>query len=202
MAHLRGATVLFKQERYSEAGQGYEVLTDLFPTGEYAALASYNTAVCYQEIEDWHAAIGGYVNFILDHPDHENAQGLWLQIAHLYQEELGDYRQAVEAYDHAQEAGDAPAAEIRYRQGECQEKGNRMEAALASYESSADAGTAADPFRIASLARLAEIAEERGNWSSAIGYWQAIVDTGGKPEWTQMAKDRIEALTSAGVAGS
>ncbi|RKZ11713.1 hypothetical protein DRQ50_13130, partial [bacterium] len=122
--------------------------------------------------------------------------------AHLYQEELGDYRQAVEAYDHALAAGDAPATEIRYRQGECHEKGDRMEGALVAYESSADAGSQADPFRIASLARLAEIAEERGNWSSAIGYWQTIADSGGKPEWVQMAQDRIAALTSSGVTGS
>jgi TolA-binding protein len=202
LAHLRASTVLFKQERFAEAAAGYEVLTDLFPDGEYAALASYNAAVSYQEIEDWHAAIGGYVRFILDHPDHDNAQGLWLQIAHLYQEELGDFRQAVEAYDHALAAGDAPAAEVHYRQGECHEKGDRDADALAAYEASAAAGPATDPFRIASLARLAEVAEERGNWSSAIGYWQAIADSGGKPEWTQMATDRIAALTSAGVAGS
>ena len=38
-----------------------------------------------------------------------------------------------------------------------------MEEALAAYRQSAAAGPAADPFRIASLARLAEIAEERGD---------------------------------------
>ena len=201
LAHLRAATVLFKQERFVESAQGYETLTDLFPEGEYAALAAYNAAVCYQEIEDWHAAIGGYTRFIVNHPQHENAQGLWLQVASLYQEELGDYPQAVEAYEHALESGDAPVAEMRYRQGECQEKDNHMEAALAAYEQSAASSPAADPFRVASLARLAEIAEERGDHPAAIRHWQSIVDAGGKPEWTQMAREHITALQSIGMTG-
>jgi TolA-binding protein len=201
LAHLRAATVLFKQERYVEAAQGYETLVDLFPAGEYAPLSTYNAAVCYQEIEDWHAAIGGYVRFIVDHPDHENAQGLWIQVANLYQEELGDYRQAVEAYEHALESGDAPVAEMRYRQGECFEKDGKMEAALGAYEASAGTSPAADAFRIASLARLAEIAEERGDNRTAVGHWQTIISAGGKPEWTQMAQERISLLQSVGMAG-
>ena len=201
LAHLRAATVLFKQERFVEAAQGYETLVDLFPVGEYAPLSTYNAAVCYQEIEDWHAAIGGYVRFMVDHPEHENAQGLWVQVASLYQEELGDYRQAVEAYEHAIESGDAPVAEMRYRQGECHEKDGKMEAALTAYEQSAASGTAADAFRVASLARLAEIAEERGDNRAAIKYWQSIVNAGGKPEWTQMAQERLGALQSVGLAG-
>lgn len=201
LAHLRAATVLFKQERYAEAAQGYEALTDLFPEGEYAALAAYNSAVCYQEIEDWHAAIGGYVRFVVDYPGHENAKGLWMQVASLYQDELGDYRQAVEAYDHALAGGDASLSEVRYRQGECHEKGDRAEEALASYEEAAATGPADDAFRVASLARLAEIAEDRGDHRTAIRHWQAIADAGGKPEWTQMAKERITALQSVGMAG-
>ena len=201
LAHLRAATVLFKQERYTEAAQGYEKLVDLFPDGEYAPLSTYNAAVCYQEVEDWHAAISGYVRFIVDHPNHENAQGLWVQVASLYQEELGDFRQAVEAYEHALESGDAPVAEMRYRQGECYEKDGKMEEALGAYGQSAAASPAADAFRIASLARLAEIAEERGDNRTAVRHWQSIINAGGKPEWTQMATERLSLLQSLGMAG-
>jgi len=201
LAHLRGATVLFKQEQYLDAAFSYETLTDVFPEGQYAALASYNAAICYQEIEDWHAAIGGYVRFLADHPEDENAQGLWLQIASLYQEELGDFRQAVEAYEHALESGETPVAEARYRQGECHEKDNSIDLALASYGAAAQEGAIVDPFRIASLARMAEIAEERGDWGAALSAWQQIQDAGGKPEWTAMADERINAIRSSGVVG-
>jgi TolA-binding protein len=201
LAMLRTATVLFKQEDYMAAAMGYENLTDNFPEGEYAPLAAYNAAVCYQEIEDWHAAISGYARFIVDYPTHDNAKGLWLQVAGLYQDELGDYRQAVEAYGHALETGDAPVAEIRYRQGECQEKDGKIEDALGSYGLAASDGETTDPFRIASLARLAEVAEERGDWSNAVNYWQAIANAGGKPEWTQMAQDRLAEIRAAGYAG-
>ena len=202
LAHLRTATVQFKQEQFLDSAQSYEVMLDLFPEGEYAPLAGYNAAICYQEVEDWHAAIGGFVRFLVDHPQHENAQGLWLQIASLYQEELGDYRQAVEAYEHALEAGSAPLNEIRYRQGECYEKAEMMDQALASYETAASQGAITDSFRIASLARLAEIAETRGDWPGAIAAWQRIIEAGGKPEWTQMANERIDAIRAAGVVGS
>ena len=73
---------------------------------------------------------------------------------------------------------------------------------MGSYLVSAEAGPSTDPFRIASLARLAEIAEERGDWNGAIGYWQDIADAGGKPEWTQMATDRIAEIRASGVSGS
>ncbi len=141
------------------------------------------------------------MRFLTDHPDDENAQGLWLQIASLYQEELGDYRQAVEAYEHALESGEAPVAEARYRQGECHEKDNSIDLALASYEAAANEGATVDPFRIASLARMAEIAEERGDWGAALSAWQQIQDAGGKAEWTAMAVERIDAIRSSGVVG-
>ncbi len=201
LAQLRAATVQFKQEKFLESALSYETLTDVFPDGQYAALASYNAAICYQEIEDWHAAIGGYVRFLSDHPTDANAQGLWVQIATLYQEELGDYRQAVEAYEHALESGDAPVAEARYRQGECHEKDGNIDQALGSYNSAANEGDLVDPFRIASLARVAEIAEERGDWGTALAAWQQIQDSGGKPEWSAMAIERINAIHSSGVVG-
>ncbi len=201
LSHLRGATVQFKQENYLDAALSYETMTDVFPTGQYTALASYNAAICYQEIEDWHAAISGYVRFLAKHPDDDNAQGLWLQIATLYQEELGDYRQAVEAYEHALEGGETPVAEARYRQGECHEKDDNIDLALASYGASAEQGSTVDPFRIASLARVAEIAEERGDWGAAIAAWRQIQDAGGRAEWTTMAVERIEAIRSSGVVG-
>ncbi|MCP4293294.1 MAG: tetratricopeptide repeat protein [bacterium] len=201
LAQLRAATVQFKQEKFLDAAFSYETLTDVFPEGQYAALASYNAAICYQEIEDWHAAIGGYVRFLANHPSDDNAQGLWLQIATLYQEELGDYRQAVEAYDHAFENSEAPVAEIRYRQGECHEKDKSIDKALASYAGAAEQGELVDPFRIASLARMAEIAEERGDWGAALSAWQEIHDAGGKPEWTAMAIERLQAIRNSGVVG-
>jgi TolA-binding protein len=201
LAQLRSATVLFKQEKFMAAAQSYETLTDVFPQGEYTALAAYNAAICYQEIEDWHSAISGYERFMANHPNHENAQGLWLTIASLNQDELGDYPAAVDAYDHALDRGETGLAEVRYRQGECREKEGDVEKALQSFASAADDGQRADAFRIASLARMAEIAEERGDWAGAIGSWQRIIDADGKPEWTAMAEERIAEIRSTGVVG-
>jgi TolA-binding protein len=202
LAYLRTATVQFKEEKFLKAAQSYELMTDLFPEGEYAPLAAFNAAICYQEVEDWHAAIGGYERFLGNFPNHENAVGLWLQIATLYQEEIGDNESAVEAYDQALAFGDAPLAEVRYRQGECQEKNDRVDLALAAYGSAADEGESSDAFRIASLARMAELAEERGDWAAAKNAWQRIVDTNGKPEWTDMARERIELIQASGAPSS
>ena len=195
--------MLFKQEDFAEAAMGYETLVDLFPDGEYAPLAAFNAAVCYQEIEDWHAAIGGYVRFIADYPDHENAQGLWLQIAGLYQDELGDYRQAIEAYEHALAAGERAGGGGPLPPGRVPGEGRPRRRGPGQLRHGRRRGRdRTDPFRIAALARMAEIAEERGDWRGALATWQRIVDAGGKPEWTQMAADRIEAIRSSGVVGS
>ena len=202
LAYLRAATVQFKREDFLEAAQSYELLTDLFPEGQYAPLAAFNAAICYQEIEDWHAAIGGYVRFLSDHPGHENAAGLWLQIAGLYKDEVGDYAQAVEAFDQALAAGDAPVAEVRYRQGECREKEDRLDLARQAYRECAEQGGTTDPFRIAALARLGEMAEERGDWGAATRAWQDILDAGGKPEWSEMARERLEWIAASSGSGS
>jgi hypothetical protein len=41
---------------------------------------------------------------------------------------------------------------------------------------------------------MGEILEQRGDWSGATGAYQRIIDAGGKPEWQQMAEDRIAAI--------
>ena len=123
-----------------------------------------------------------------------------MQIAALYQEEIGEYDKAVEAYDKAAERGETSLAEIRFRQGECHEKSGKLDEALASYEA-ADTGDRTDPFRIASLAQIGQILENRGNWQGAIDAYQRIVDAQGKPEWTEMAQGRIDAIRETQVAG-
>jgi TolA-binding protein len=198
LAHLRAATVLFKQEKYLAAAQGYERQTDLFPAGQYAPLAAFNAAVCYQEVEDWHAAIGGYTRFLADYPDHENSAGLWVQIAHLYKEEVGDFQQAAQAFANGLDQGQLGLAEARYRQGECMEQDRRLDRALEFYRQGAEGGPAADPFRIASLGRMAELAEDRGDWPAARAAWQEISVSGGQPEWTEMARDRLIRIENPG----
>lgn len=198
LAHLRAATVLFKLERYDESAAAYETLTDLFPGGEYAPLAAYNAAISYQEQEQWHAAIGSLERFAADYPDHENARGIWLQIAALYQEELGDWQRAVSSYEKAAAVAGAPLLEIRFRQGECLVKAGDVDAALARFAAAA-AGGGADPFRIAALAEIGRIAEERGDWQKAVDAYRSIIAAGGKPEWRTLAEQRIAAIQAAGV---
>jgi len=198
LSYLRAATVLFKLEDYEESAATYETLTDLFPAGEYAPLASYNAAISYQELEDWHAAIGSLERFAADYPGHENAQGVWLQIAALYQEELGDWPRAVEAYDRAAAQPGSPLAEIHYRQGECLDKAGDVDGALARYGQAADR-TGADPFKVAALAEIGRIAEERGDWDQAISAYERIIAADGQADWTAMASDRIAAIRESGV---
>lgn len=198
LSQLRAATVLFRLERFAEAAAAYEELTDRWPAGEYAPLAAFNAAICYQELEQWHAAIGSLERFVADYPDHENARGVWLQIAALYQEELGDWERAVESYERAAAVAGAPITEIRFRQGESLVKAGDIDAALARFEQAA-AGSGADPFRVAALAEIGRIAEDRGDWHKAVAAYERIIATGGKPEWSALAEQRIAAIQAAGV---
>jgi tetratricopeptide (TPR) repeat protein len=127
---------------------------------------------------------------------------LWLEIASLYQGEIGNYQKAIEAYDAASSRNEAPVAEIEYRKGEAYEKAKDVDAAIRSYETSTGAGPVDDPFRIASLANLGEIHEDRGDWAAAVNAYQRIIDVNGKPEWTEMAQQRIEAIREFQVAGN
>jgi TolA-binding protein len=199
LSSLRAATCLFKLEDMAGSAAQYEQLIDRFPQGEYAPLAAYNAAICYQELEEWHAAIGSLERFAADYPDHENARGVWLQVAALYQEELGDWTRAVDAYERAAAQPDSPLTEVRYRQGECLAKAGDAEGALARFEQAAAVGTGADAFRVAALAEIGRIAEERGEWHAAISAYERIIAANGKADWTAMAEGRIAAIREAGV---
>ena len=201
LAGFRAGTVLFKQENYDDAATTYELLTERSPACEYAPLSLYNAALCYQELEDWPSAIGTMMWFLSDYPAHENAVGMWYQIAALYQDELGDYQHALEAYDKALAAGDATGDEIAFRKGECYEKMGRVDDALSTYESAATAGVSAAPFRIASLAQIGQLCEDRGDWGGAVRAYQQIINANGKPEWTEMAQGRIADIQANQEAG-
>ncbi len=199
LSRFREGTVLYKTEQYADAAEAYEYLVDTMPAGEYSPLALFNAGLCYQELEDWPAAIGALVRFQADYPDDERAKGLSFQIATLYQDELGDYENAAKTYSKALEKGEAGIEEIGYRQGQCYEKLDRIEQAVASYEMSASGADVAAPHRIASLAQIGQISEERGDWNAAVQAYNRIVQTNGKPEWTAMAEGRlaeIQAMTA------
>jgi TolA-binding protein len=194
LARFREGTVLFKEERFEEAAGVYELLTDQDPDGQYAALALYNAGLCYQEMEDWASSIGVLMRFQADYPDDERNQGIWYQIATLYQEEMGDYESAIDAYDRTLQKGEAGIEEIGYRQGECYVKLGRTADAVASYERSAGGADIAAPHRIASLAQIGSLSEESGDWSTAVSAYTRIVQANGKPEWTAMAQGRLEEI--------
>jgi len=191
LSRFRLGTVLYKMENYSEAALEYETLTDLDPDGQYSSLALFNAGLCHQELEDWPSSIGVLVRFQSEYPDDERAQGISYQIATLYQDELGDYESAIGSYQKVLERGEAAIEEIGYRQGECYEKLERYDEAIASYEMSASGADLTAAHRIASLAQIGELSEERGDWNTAIQAYTRIVHANGKPEWTAMAQGHI-----------
>ncbi len=200
LARFRAGTVLYRLERYSDAAREYESLRDRHPAGEYAALALFNAAIAYQQVEDWTAAIASYEEFLASYPEHENAKGLWLEVAGIYQDELGSWDQAVRAYDQALQAGEGSAAEVSYRQGECHRKAGSIEAALQSFARGAQGG-GDDPFTIASLAQMGELHQDRGEWQAALSAYERILNNATNPEWTAMAQSRVEALRQMQAAG-
>ncbi len=191
LSRFRLGTVLYKMEDFAGAAVEYETLADLDPDGQYSPLALFNAGLCYQELEEWPSAIGVLVRFQMEYPDHERAQGLAYQIATLYQDELGDYENAIEAYQTVLERGEAGIEEIGYRQGQCYEKLERHQEAIASYEMSASGADRTAAHRIASLAQIGQLSEDRGDWNTAIQAYTRIVQANGKPEWTAMAQGRI-----------
>jgi tetratricopeptide (TPR) repeat protein len=200
LARFRAGTVLFRLERFEQAAREYEIMRDLDPQGEYAALGLFNAAVCYQQIEDWTAAIANYESFLQQYPTHEKAQGLWTEIAAIYQDEIGAWDSAIEAWERAGELGQGSMAEIRYRQGECHRKAGRLDPAIESFRS-AGGGSGDDPFTIAGLAEMGELLEDRGDWAGAMGAYQSILAKATKPEWTAMAQGRVDAIREMQAAG-
>lgn len=198
LAYFRAATMSFQLEDFTEAADAFEHLRDLYPSGEYAALASYNASIAYQNIEDWPAAIGSLLLILHDYPESEKADGVWLQIAALYKDEVGNYDEALKAYAKALERGEAGSSEIHYQRGQCLEKLSRVDDALAEYQT---AGSGGDEFSIASLSRIAEVQEERRNWNAALSAYQQIASSAANPDWVAMAQGRIEFIRQEQAAG-
>jgi TolA-binding protein len=194
LARFRLGTVLYKMEDYAGAAVAYETLVDLEPEGQYSPLALFNAGLCHQELEDWPSAIGALLRFQMEYPDDERARGISYQVATLYQDELGDYEAAIATYQKVLERGEGGIEEIGYRQGQCYEKLERFAEAIASYEMSASGADRAAPHRIASLAQIGQLSEDRGDWNTAIQAYTRIVQANGKPEWTAMAQGRISEI--------
>jgi TolA-binding protein len=196
LSMFREGTVLYRMEEYEEAAVTYELLPDMKPDSEYASLALFNASLSYQEVEEWPAAVGSLLRLKSEYPDSERAQGVWYSIAGLYQDELGDYSGAIDAWDKSFAEESATIEEVAYRKGECYEKMDQIEQAIASYDESGLGAEMESSFRIASLARLGELSEQKGDWTTAVHAWNRIIETNGKPEWTAMAQTRIQEIQS------
>jgi TolA-binding protein len=197
LSMFREGTALYRLGEFEEAAVTYEILPDIKPDSEYASLALFNASLSYQEVEEWPAAVGALQRLKTDYPDSDRAKGIWYQIAGLYQDELGDFAVAIDAWGKSLDEGSSTVEEVAYRQGECYEKLNDIEQAIASYDRSGSGSDTTSSFRIASLARLGELSEEKGDWTTAVHAWNRIVETNGKPEWTDMAQARIQEIQSS-----
>ena len=201
LAHLRAATVLFKQERFAESAQGYETLVDNFPrvNTRRCRPTTPRSATRRSRTGTPPSAVTSASSWIIPSTRTPRACGSrWPACT----------RKSWEITGRRWKPTNTPSKAAMLRWPKCATGRANATKRTAKWKrpwpptnSRRPQVPAADAFRVASLARLAEIAEERGDNRAAIQYWQSIVNAGGKPEWTQMAQDRLGALQSVGLAG-
>jgi len=194
LANFRTGAVLYRLERFAESADAFEGLMWHYGDSEYAGLAAFNVTLALAKLEEWPEYVEACKRLLEIFPEHEKRGEVMLQIAIVYQEELGDYQKAIDAYQTAVGEASDREAEINYRIGECHEKLHDTDLALQIYERAGHSGASTDPYRIAGLAEVAEIHEARRDWSKALEVYKEIATSGGKPEWKEMAEAKIAAI--------
>jgi TolA-binding protein len=194
LAAFRVGVTHFRLEAFESTVSSFERLLHWYGDSEYAPMAAYNVTLALARLEDWPAYIEAADRVVERFPGHEKRAELRLQVGVVFQDEMGAYGDAVGAYRAALEEPGLNPAEVHYRIGECHQKLEQLEEALASFMDAAEAGPESDPYRIAALAEAGEIFEKRSQWQAALEVYKSIKSAGGKSEWTELAEARIAAV--------
>ena len=197
-ARFKLGNVLFKTNQYKASLKVYREITETTADTVFAPASQYNIALCYKKLAQWADLIKAYEEYAQKYPWSPKRDFVLMDMGLVFQQKLEDYPKAISAYQRVHPGEEASHSEIHFRMAECYDKMEKGGEAIAEYKIVASTEPSADPYRLAALARLGQKYEDQARWKEAVGVYQDIISSGGKREWVEAAKERIEVIKDMG----
>jgi len=195
-AAFRLGMLFFNDHNYKQAIQAFQFAAGKKLNDDLKASVYYNLALSYENLGDVDQATAAYGEFakVTKRKDQANearlTAGLLLKKAERYDKAIPYFEELVKS------SGDK---EIELQSvnflGECYNATGNQAKAIRTYEKLVGMGPAESDIRLAGLAQLAYLYEQKKMFNEAIQIYEKIAVSGGKKEWTKAAKERVQALT-------
>ena len=162
---------------------------------ELERLARFNQALCWERASDGDAALRAYDRFLARFPQDEQAPEARFRLASLLLQR--DYvDEALEFYRAVYQDADADPefrCESVYRAGRLQEQRRRTDAAVSIYGFALDLVPVDHPMRLAALAQLAQLVEQREPMR-ALAIYRELANTSSETAVRAVALQRLQVL--------
>jgi len=197
-AAFRLGMIHFNAERYKEA-------LDAFGWAEQKKLATdaranllYNMALCRENLGQPEAAAATYLAFGKISKNQEQVREATLTAGFLLRK-AEKYEAAAMALNRYIRDPGSPEGALQAVNllAECYMGLKDQPKAMEAYEKLVAMEPASHDLRLTGLAQLAYMYEQKSDFQQALRIYEKIAVSGGKPEWVEAAKQRVQALTEA-----
>lgn len=194
-AAFRMGTLHFKKENYKEAAEAFEFVLARKAQEDVKANACFNLAVSYENLGKIDQAAKYYVQFAgLSKDGKKNWESL-INAAALYRK-MGNHAESIKIYSKLFKSTKDKPTRLRLTNAiaECYKDSGNPAKAMSVYQKLIGMEPVHHDFRLAGLAQLAFLYEQKKDWDGAIKVYEKIVISGGRQDWVKSAKDRIQIL--------
>jgi TolA-binding protein len=192
---FRLGTLRFESQDYMRAAVDFTAVLESETTGEVAAAAMFNLALCHRQIgrdAEAKALLEQYRKRFSGDPRRGEVA---YQLGDILDRE-GQAKAAFEEFTTALAAKPSPerTAELYYRTGMCREALEDVPGALAAYERAMGGKNKSDPFRLSALVRAAALYEGQNKIDQALTAYRDLMQNAQDPELVAAAEERVSDL--------
>jgi TolA-binding protein len=192
---FRLGTLRFEAQDYMRAAVDFTSVLEADSTGEVAAAAMFNLALCHRQLEqdtDAQVLLEQYrARFAGDSRLGEVAY----QLGDIYDQE-GQPEKALKEFETALAAKPDPqrAIELHYRVGTCRQTLKDVPGALTAFERAMASQNKSDPFRLSALVQAAALYETQNKTEKALAAYRDLMQNAQDPELVAAAEERVSNL--------
>jgi TolA-binding protein len=197
-AAFRLGMVNFGKERYKEALDAFQFAEKKKLSDEARANLLYNMALCRENLGMLEPAADTYVLFTKYTKTQDQAREALLNAGFLYRK-AEKYQPAVDTLNRYLKDPGSPEGALQAVNLLAESFLGLKDAdkAMKAYERLVAMEPASNDLRLAGLAQLAYHDEQSKDFAKALSIYEKIAVSGGKAEWVEAAKQRVEVLTRA-----
>ncbi|MBV9079851.1 MAG: tetratricopeptide repeat protein [Elusimicrobia bacterium] len=194
-AAFRLGSLHFKAERYKEALEAFQYAASKKLSTDLQANVQYNIALCAEKLSQYPEAADAYVKFARITKDASAKRDALLSAGVLYKK-AEQPAKAVDQFETLMKDPGSPEMEIQATTllAETERSRGQEATAIKVYERLISAEPASSDARLAGLAQLAYLYEQKKDLKRAVQVYEKMAVSDGKPEWVNAARQRMDVL--------